>query len=121
MAESAKLRFKAANSRAVVGRSLWWAAATVWAIWFQKFWIGGAQNFPITVWSAVRVVLVAEPRLCTSLSAAAYSGLVKAGGGPGRNWLPLSRTNGVTCPQVVKTAAGKFGGVGRKSPGFVPG
>jgi len=52
----------AANSRAVVGRSLWRASATVWAIWFQKFWIGGFQNLPIYgSCSDVRVVLVAEP------------------------------------------------------------
>src|SRR6185312_4481809 len=88
---------------------------------FQKFWIGGFQNWPICVCSAVRVVLVAEPRLSTSLIAAAYALLVSAGGGAGRNWSPLSSTNGVTCPQVVKTGVGKLGGVGRKSPGAVPG
>ena len=57
--------------RADVGRSLSCASATVWAISFQKFWIGGFQNLPISVCSAVRVVLVAEPRLWTSLIAAA--------------------------------------------------
>ena len=31
------------------GQVAWLAVATVWAIWFQKFWIGGAQNLPITV------------------------------------------------------------------------
>src|SRR4029078_11691961 len=113
IAESAALRLRAANSRAVVGRSLWCARATVCAIWFQKFWIGGCQNLPISVWSAVRVVLVAEPRLCTSLSATAYASLVSGGGGPGRNWSPLSSTNGVTCPQVVNAGVGKFGGVDR--------
>ena len=60
----------------------------------------------------MRVVLVAEPRLFTSLSAEAYSGLVSAGGGAGRNWPPLSSTNGETFPQLLKTGAGKFGGVG---------
>jgi hypothetical protein len=69
-------------------------------------------NLPISVCSAVRVVLVAEPRLCTSLIAAAYASLVSAGGGAGRNWLALSSTNGATCPQVVKTGVGKLGGVG---------
>jgi hypothetical protein len=39
--------------------------------------------------------------------------LASAGGGAGRNWSPLSSTNGVTCPQVVKTGAGRFGGVDR--------
>jgi hypothetical protein len=33
--------------------------------------MGGLQNLPISVCSAVRVVLVAEPRLSTSFSAAA--------------------------------------------------
>ena len=68
----------------------------------------------------MRVVLVAEPRLSTSLIAAAYASLVSAGGGAGRNWSPRSSTNGVTRRQVVKTGVGKFGGVGRYSPGFVP-
>jgi len=36
-----------------------------------EFWIGGAQNLPISVCTAVRVVLLADPRLCTSLIAAA--------------------------------------------------
>src|SRR3954447_18559939 len=104
------LRFNAANSRAVVGRSVWCAAAISSAIWFQKFWIGGVQKWPISVCSEVRVVLVAEPRLCTSSRALAYASLVSAGGGAGWNWSPPSSTNGVTCPDVVKTAAGKFGG-----------
>src|SRR5215813_9174567 len=107
------LRFSAAKSRAVVSRSVACAVATLAAIWFQKFWIGGAQNWPIWVCSGVRVVLVAEPRLCTSFSAAAYALLVSAGGGTGRNWSPRSSTNGVTWPHVVKTAAGLFGGVVR--------
>src|SRR3989442_3161237 len=107
------LRFKAAKSGAVVGRSLWWESAPAWAIWFQKFWIGGFQNWPISVCSAVRDVLVAEPRLSTSLIAAANASLVSAGGGAGRNWFPRSSTNGITWPQVVKTGVGRFGGVGR--------
>src|SRR5262249_55997406 len=78
----------AANNRAVVGRSLCLASATVPAIWFQKFWIGGLQKVPICVWSAVRVVLVAEPSLCTSSSAPAYASLVSAGGGAGGKSLP---------------------------------
>src|SRR5512133_614091 len=102
--------FRAANSRAVVGRSLCRASATRWAIAFQKFWIGGFQNLPISVCSAVRVVLDAEPRLSTSLSAVAYPLPVSAGGGAGRNWSPRSSTNGVTCPHVVKAGAGKFAG-----------
>src|SRR6476619_744340 len=113
MAESAKLRFSVAKSLAVVGRSLWCAAVTVSAIWFQKFWIGGLQNLPISVCSAVRVVLVAEPRLSTSFSATAYASLVSAGGGAGRNWSPRSSTNGLPCSHVVKTGVGKFGGVER--------
>src|SRR5438128_10684459 len=111
------LRLRAANSRAVVGRSLWWAVATVWAIWFQKFWIGGFQNLPISVCSAVRVVLVAEPRLCTSLIAAAYAALVSAGGGAGRNWSPRSDANGATRPPVGKPGAREFGGRGRRVAG----
>jgi hypothetical protein len=88
MAESAKLRFKAANSRDVVRRSVWCESAKVSAIWFQKFWIGGFQNLPISVCSGVLVALVADPRLCTSLMAAAYASLVNEGGDAGRTGRP---------------------------------
>src|SRR5262249_12328354 len=81
IAASAKLRLRAAKSRAVVGRSLWWVSATVWAIWFQKFWTGGLQNLPISVCSGVRVVLVAEPTCCTSPIASAQASLVSGCGG----------------------------------------
>ena len=43
------------------------------------------------------------------------------GGAGGRNCCPLSSTNGVIVPQLVNTGAGKFGGVGRYWPGWVPG
>ena len=56
---------------------------------FQVFQIGGAQNLPITVCSAVRPVLLSWPRLFTSLRARAYAGLVSADSGAGRNWAPF--------------------------------
>src|SRR6202035_3189727 len=91
------------------------------ATWFQVFQMGAEpQNFPAAVWSAVRVVLESWPRLLTSLSASAYATLVTGGGGPGRNCWPLRSTNGVTEPQLVNTGAGKWGGVGRQSRGWVP-
>ena len=64
------------------------------------FQIGDAlQNFPATVWSALRVVLESRPRVSTSASADAYAGLSTAGCAAGRNWLPLVSTNGATEPQ----------------------
>ena len=64
-----------------------------------------AQNLTVVVlvWSAVRVALCAAPRALTSLIAAAYFGLVSAGGGGGRNWLARRITNGLTRDQCVKT------------------
>ena len=47
--------------------------------------------------------------------------LVRAGGGPGRNWEPLFRANGVTPGHCGVWAGAKAGGVGRQSPGAVPG
>src|SRR4051794_30442923 len=59
------------------------------------------QNFPATVWSGVRVVLESRPRSRTSASAAAYAGVVTAGGAAGRNRCGPSSRNGVTLPQDV--------------------
>jgi len=58
-------------------------------------------------------VLVSCPRLFTWFSALAYAGLLTGGGAGGRNWSPLVSRNGVIEPQLVKTGAGKLGGVGR--------
>ncbi len=80
---------------------------------FQVFQIGGAQNLPISVCSAVRVVLLSWPRLFTSLRARAYAALASAGGGAGRSWAPSRSTKGVTLPQSPKTGDGKLGGVER--------
>src|SRR5260221_11413599 len=113
MVLSAKDRLSTANRRAVVSRFVWCASAAFSAISFQVFQIGGAQNFAITVWSAVRVVLVSWPRLSTSFRASPYAALVNAGGAFGRNCAASSSTKVVTLPQVVKTGAGKLGGVGR--------
>ena len=66
---SAKDRLSTANRRAVVSRLAWCARAAFSAISFQVFQIGPAQNLAITVWSAVRVVLVFCPRLFTSFRA----------------------------------------------------
>src|ERR1700736_813873 len=96
---SAKVRLRSANIFAVFSRSVWRAVACPAAISFQVFQIGGAQNLATVVWSAVRVVLVSRPRLCTSLMAVAQAVLFSAGGGGGRNWSPLFRTNGVVVPQ----------------------
>ena len=57
-------------------------------------------------------MLVSCPRLFTWFSALTYAGLLTGGIG-GRNWSPLVSRNGVIEPQLVKTGAGKLGGVGR--------
>src|SRR3954447_21671203 len=79
------------------------------------------QNRAICVCSAVRVVLSARPRLLTSLKAAAYSALVSAGGGAGRNCEPADIANGVTYGRCGTSAGRLAGGVGCQSPGSVPG
>src|SRR6266705_3412717 len=111
MTLSAKDRLSTANRRAVLTRFVWCASAAFSAISFQRFQGGPAQNFAITVWSGVRVVLLFCPRLFTSLRACAYAWLVTAGGGPGRNCAALFSTKGVTFLQLVKTGAANFGGV----------
>src|SRR2546430_362590 len=88
--------------RAFCTRELPRATATFAAIWFTsgKKFAGAttpAQNWAASVWSAVRVVLSKAPRSLTWLKAANHSGLVRAGGGPGRNCEPLWRHQGVTC------------------------
>src|SRR3954454_12304152 len=50
------------------------------------------------VWSAVRVVLVALPRLLTSLNSVAHCWLSSAGGGAERNCEELWMRNGFTLP-----------------------
>src|SRR5579862_3897208 len=111
MEVSASATFNVASTLAVCSRSACRAVTWPSAISFHVVQIGGAQNFASLVWSAVRAVLVSWPRAWTSLIAWAHAVLVRAGGGPGRNWSPRLRTNGVTLPQLVKTGAGKLGGV----------
>src|SRR5437660_7016601 len=79
------------------------------------------QNRAICVCWSVRVVLSARPRLLTSLKAAAYSALSSAGGGAGRNCEPADMANGVTYGHCGASAGKNAGGVGRQSPGSVPG
>ena len=79
------------------------------------------QNRAICDCSAVRVVLLAAPRLLTSSKAVVYSGLFRAGGGGGRNAESLVMQNGVTCPHCGAVAGANAGGVGCQSPGAVPG
>src|SRR5262249_59315364 len=99
----------------------WCSVATVWAIWLQMATPAlvtptPAQKKAISVCSGVRVlgvVVPLPPRALTSWYAAVYSTLVTAGGGPGRNWSPSSRANGVTNRQcgVAGVAVGELGGV----------
>src|SRR5262245_34024951 len=56
----------------------------------------------MSVCSGVRTVLFTPPSSLISLQSRTHSGLVRAGGGPGRNCEPLSRTHGVTLPHWVE-------------------
>src|SRR6266496_4009970 len=62
---------------------------------------GFAQNLASASCSGVRV----SEKWRTSASAARYSGEPNAGGGPGRNWLPVLRKNGRIRPSSGKTGA----------------
>ena len=88
-----------------------WASAAVSAMRFHAVQIGGFQNSPICVWSAVRVEPVAAPSARTSSSAATAFGLSIAGGAGGRNWAARRRTNGRTLGQCVNTGCANAGGV----------
>ena len=81
MVLSARLRLRSANRCEACSRLVLWAITWLPAMAFQVFQMGGAQNVAMVVWSAVRVTLVSSPRLCTSLIAAAHSGLERGGGG----------------------------------------
>src|SRR5438128_11517348 len=90
----------------------------VCAIWFHTFCTGAApQNRPMSVWSALLVVLLISPSDLISSKSVVERGLVTAGGGGGRNWSPVSSANGRTSGQFVKTGCLKLGGVSWYSPG----
>src|SRR5688500_9677823 len=69
------------------------------------------QNFPISVWSGVRVVLLNLPRLLISLKSAVYAALVIGSGGPGMNCAPEVIPNGVTVPHPGESYNPLKGGV----------
>src|SRR5437588_419476 len=90
------------------------AAAASWAMRFQTWWLvsGSRQSRATWVWSGVRAEPVARPSALASLNAAAYSGLVRAGGGPGRNCELLATANGVISGTCALAAGLKSGAVG---------
>ena len=53
-------------------RLVWFCAAIVCAIRFQKSAVLPLQNLATSVWKSVRVVLVELPIVLTSLKSAAY-------------------------------------------------
>ena len=112
-----------ANRRAFSTSDRSCSAATVRAIWFQMptpalVTPTPAQKKAISVCSGVRVAELMLPSSLTSSNAAVYSALVSAGGGPGRNWSPLSIANGVTNRHCgVAGVWANAGGVGRHWPG----
>src|SRR5947209_6996844 len=75
------------------------------------------QNLATAVSSAVRAVLVALPKVFSSLNAVTQSELESDGGGPGRNWAPLLRTKGCTFATHGVCGARYAGGVKRHTPG----
>src|SRR5262245_37820315 len=125
MKESATATLSSANNRAFSTSVKPCADAAVSAIWFQTatapLFGPTPQNWATTVCSGVRVLGVVvpfPPRALTSSNAAVYSGLVKAGGGPGLNWSPPVMANGVTSGHCGTTGfmvveSGGLGGVGR--------
>jgi hypothetical protein len=124
-AASARATSSSANSRASSARLNPWSRATCPAIWFQC--PGGVtvplpsdQKRAIWVWSAVRAVLVALPRVLTSLKASPQAGLVRAGGPAGRNCDGLVMANGCKVAHCGSRAAMYMGAVGCHWPGAVP-
>src|SRR5687768_11607903 len=112
-----------ANRRAASGR-LWSSVAdTSCATRFHTWWLPSAvrQRLATRLWSAVRVDPVARPSALASLNAVAYSGLVSAGGGPGRNCALLCTAYGVTSDVCTAPAGRKSGGVGCHWPGSLLG
>src|SRR5439155_158139 len=79
MVLSARDRLSTENRRAVVSRFVWCASAAFSALSFQRFEGGPAQNFAITVCSAVRAVLVIERRLPFGVER--YQGIMPGLGG----------------------------------------
>src|SRR4051794_7687914 len=106
--------FNRANARAASTSEVSCLSTRSWVMRFQTCWLvsGSRQIRPTWVWSGVRVVLLMLPIALVSLNAAAYSGLVSAGGGPGRNWVVLSIANGVIEGKWALAAGLKSGGVG---------
>ena len=95
--------------------------ATSWAMRFHTvtFVSGNRQTSATCVWSGVRTVLFALPTALVSLKSCAYSALVSAGGGPGRNCELLSSANGVISGTCALAAGVKSGGVGCHWPGLL--
>src|SRR5262245_9155220 len=114
---------RSANSRALSARESPRLSATSWAMRFHTWPLvsGSRHSMATWVWSAVRTVLLTLPSALVSLNAAAYSGLVMAGGGPGRNWEVLATANGVISGTCTLVAGLKSGGVGCHWPGSVLG
>jgi hypothetical protein len=73
------------------------------------------QKWAMAVWSAVRVALLAEPNSLTSLKAAVYAALGRAGGASGRNGSVPGMANGLTSGQCGSRPVAP-GDVGRHWP-----
>ena len=87
------------------------AARLYWRITFA------VQKRATAVWADVRVVLFAAPTDLIWLNASDHSVLESGGGGGGRNWSCLCRTNGRTFATHGVWGARKAGGVNRHTPG----
>ena len=76
------------------------------------------QNRALWVWSAVRVVLLAAPRLSVWTAASIHSWLATAGGGAGRNWLGRVIAKGWSVAHCGFSATAYAGvGIGVKADG----
>src|SRR5262249_12589847 len=87
---------------------------------FQSAAPWSCHQIAASVSSAVRVVLVSEPTLFTSLKSVAYSALVTGFGPSLRNWDGLSMRNGRTSPTHGAGSTAKVGAARRHSPGPDP-
>src|SRR5215470_8240761 len=106
-----------ASSRALSVTSRLGAPATERATGQYTAGAVASQNFAIAVCSGVRCVLFFPPSALISLKSRVHVWLVKAGGGPGRNWSGRSMTHGVRFPQCGTAGIT----VGTYEPGVVCG
>src|SRR5882762_4398769 len=112
--------FRTASSRLLLDMDRWFARAIWLAAWFQWTLALPSQNSASAVWSSVRVDPVFRPSALTALKSFEYVRLVRPRGGPGWNWVLLTRTNIEVNASPWAAIGAIAGGVGRHWPTAVP-